>query len=215
MTPKVSGSPEPIEGRCGAKLRGSDAYCQATLAEGARRCRRHGGATTQAQAKAAERVAEKKFSRRMRVMGILDEGEDYDDVDPAQALLRTVAQTAREVEFWEWMVRDLDPDDVIWGRTEHEEGVGPLGAIDKTTEKAEVNVAVRSLIDARGRLVKWSSEALKAGIAERRVRIAEDTAAQIVGLLHRFVAALGLTPEQAERIPQILPPLLRELEGAA
>ena len=55
MRTKLAGSPRPIAGKCGARLRGKDRgrFCTDELVEGRTRCRAHGGSTPREAAKNA------------------------------------------------------------------------------------------------------------------------------------------------------------------
>lgn len=209
---KVTGSAEPREGRCGAKLRGQDAYCQTRLAEGAKRCRRHGGAAPQAKAKEIERVETRKNEEIMR--RALPFGTPK-DVDPLEALLGLISDKAQEVEWLRFKVEELGDEAKVWGPVEHQEGVGPMGAVDMSTVKAAPNTWWVMLRSAEDQLAKYVTAALKAGVAERQVRIAEGQAAKMVGAVQRVIEALELTPEQRDRAHGLLSIEFRALEGGA
>lgn len=209
---KVTGSETPQEGRCGAKLRGQDAYCQAPLAEGAKRCRRHGGAAPQAKAKEIERVETRKNEDIMR--RALPFGTPK-DTDPQAALLQLISDKAQEVEFLRFKVEELGDDAKVWGPTEHQEGVGPMGAVDMTTVKAVPNTWWLMLRSAEDQLAKYATAALRAGIEERQVRIAEATVSKLVGAIQRALASVNLTPETREQFDASLARELRTLESGA
>lgn len=192
---------------CGAKKRNGDP-CRAKPIPGGTRCVRHGGKAPQVRAAAARRVALQTLDHEMTVLGIRDQ---YPDVDPAAALLRVVSSTHAEVLYLEQRVAELDDQDLAWGKVQHEKGVGPEGPIDKTTEKATEHVLVTQLRDARDRLARYSTMALRAGIEERRVRMAEDNAALIAGAIQRVLAALDLTETQQAQVPTVVPAVLRSI----
>ena len=60
--------------------------------------------------------------------------------------------------------------------------------------------------DERKHLVATSVAAIKAGVAERRVKIAEQQGALIVAMIFAFIhdTELGLTPEQIQKAPALI-----------
>lgn len=161
--------------------------------------------------KAAERVQEAE-SREIMEKAVVTLGLKKDGVDPGQALLNEIAWTQAHVDWLRTRVQELEPDTLVWGRVDHEEGIGPLGAIDKTTQKAAPNVWYQLYMTERDHLAKVSALALKAGIEERRVRIAEQDGQKVAMVLQRILNALNLTPEQARIYPEIAS---RELHALA
>ncbi|WP_394161601.1 hypothetical protein [Galactobacter valiniphilus] len=210
---KTAGSPEPVKGLCGAKLRGQDAYCQTRLAEGAKRCRRHGGAAPQAKEKAAERVAVAKLEKEMIMLGIRDE---YEPVDPSTQMLHVLAATAAEERYLAQRVADLtDPEVLTWGRSSHQEGVGPMGAVDMSTYDAVPHVLITQLRDARDRLIRYAGMCVKAGIDERRMQLAEGQAALMIGAVQRALGSVTIPGELLEQIHGAFAREFRALEGGA
>ena len=133
------------------------------------------------------------------------------DIDPGKALLDEIARTYGAVKWLEGKVQELEPDQLVWGKTQTEVGFGAEGPIDKTTEKAEFNAWYRLYSEERDRLARVSALALKAGIEERRVRLAESQGDLVAQALRRILDALNLTAEQAEMVPVIVPRELRAL----
>lgn len=193
--PRQSGSPEPLPGACGAKLRGVELYCKQPLAEGAKRCRRHGGGAPQVKAKEVERVEARKNEEIMR--RALPFGESK-DVDPLKALLKLISDKAQEVEWLRYRVEELGDRARIWGPSDHQEGIGPMGAVDMTTSKAGAHTWWVMLRTAEDQLAKFVTAALKAGVAERQVQLAEQQAAVMVGMVQRALASLTLPPDLLE-----------------
>jgi hypothetical protein len=109
------------------------------------------------------------------------------DIHPADALLELVQWTAGEVDYWRHRVRLLDEDALTWGVTRVKEGGDDRG----TTEEAKPNVAYVMLVDASNRLEKYSTAALKAGVDERRVRLAEQQGTLLHGVLVAVLGELG------------------------
>lgn len=196
---------------CGAKLKGKNAgkTCELTPAEGAKRCWRHGGASPQAKKKAAERVAEKE-ARELMERGVRTLGLPV-DVDPGKALLDEIHWTAGHVAWLREKVQELEADELVWGKEKHEDGVGPQGVVDVTTEKAGPNVWYDLYLKEREHLAKVCALALRAGIEERRVKLAENQGLLVADVIRRILNALGLTPEQQQLVPEIVPRELRAL----
>ncbi|MFJ4261906.1 hypothetical protein ACIPYU_05615 [Paenarthrobacter nicotinovorans] len=55
--------------------------------------------------------------------------------------------------------------------------------------------------------------ALKAGIEERKVKLAESQVAFVADAIRRILAALNLSPAQQALVPEIVPQQLRLLAG--
>lgn len=193
---------------CGAKNKQAKP-CGLSPLEGATRCGRHGGNSPQARRKAQERIQEQEakniMTKAVRTLGLPI------DVDPGKALLDEIAVTYGHVQWLREKVQSLDPEELVWGREKHEDGVGPQGVVDVTTEKAGPNVWYSMYLTEREHLVKVTTAALRAGIEERRIKIAEDQGTLVATVLRRILDALNLTPEQAELVPVIVPRELRAL----
>lgn len=197
--------------KCEAR-RSNGEPCRNWAVKGARVCRNHGGSAPQVKAAAARRRAEEQAAKAVALFGAPK------DVEPSQALLDLVHWTAGEVEYWREQVRALaaeDPAALTWGLTDHERGVGPQGPIDKTTHQARPNIAYVMLYAAQDRLAQYATAALKAGVEERRVRLAESQGSLVADVIRRILDALALTPEQQQLVPTVVPAQLRALAGGA
>ena len=195
---------------CGAKTR-NGGTCRNAPLPGTNRCRMHGGASPQAQAKARERLAVAKAELEVARLGARR------DIHPADALLELVHWTAGEVDYWRARVvalAETDEDALTWGTTQHRDGVGPEGPVDITTREAAPNVAYRMLTDASNRLAAYASAALKAGVEERRVRLAEKQGALVADVIRGILTDLHLTPEQELLVGTVVPQRLRQLAAA-
>jgi hypothetical protein len=201
--------------KCGAKLRGKHAgkTCANSPTEGATRCWRHGGSSPQAKAAAARRVAEQEaretMAKAVRTLGLPI------DVDPGKALLDEIHWTAGHVAWLRGKVQELQDSELTWGRTQTDNGIGPQGPVDTVTEKAAPNTWYQLYMAEREHLAKVCSLALKAGIEERKVKLAESQGLLVADVIRRILGALGLTPEQQQLVPDIVPRELRALAGGA
>lgn len=139
------------------------------------------------------------------------------DIHPAEALLELVHYQAGIVTYWRGRIEDVTTRDLEWGTTQHREGEGPEGPIDVTTKEAAPHVAYRLLVEAQDKLAAYAAAALKAGVDERRVRLAEGQGALVAQVIRGILAGLNLTPEQLELVPTVVPAQLRLLtsEGGA
>jgi hypothetical protein len=193
---------------CGAKKRGGG-ECAAPAMRGQRRCARHGGKSPQAIAAAKKRVAEQEARDTME-KAIVTLGLPQ-DIDPAKALLDEISRTYGTVLWLQERVRKLEPDELTWGITERQMGLGKDGPIDVTTEKAEFNAWYQLYLGERKHLVAVTTAALKAGIEERRVRLAEQQGDLVAQAIRSILDALNLTPSQWELVPTVVPAALRSL----
>lgn len=166
-------------------------------------CKLHGGSTPAHRAAAVVTQAKRDvvlFGARR-------------DVHPADALLELVQWTAGEVDYWRHRVKQLDEQALTWGLTKVKEGGQDTG----TTEEAKPNIAYVMLVDASNRLERYSASALKAGVDERRVQLAEQQGTLLHGVLVAVLGELGhdVAPGSvaAEVVLRHLAPL-RELEAS-
>lgn len=201
--------------RCRAKAKSTGERCARYAIEGGTVCRAHGGASKQAKAAASKRRTEAMAAKAMQLLA------EPVDIDPAQALLELVQWTAGEVRYWRAEVAriaDEDPDSLTWGKTKHEEGVGvgeDGGYGSKTVEEAAPPVAYRMLESAQDRLAKYAAAALRAGVQERQIKLAEDQGALVAQVIRSVLDDLQLTVEQAERVSEVVPRHLRLLAPAS
>lgn len=199
--------------RCRAKAKSTGERCARYAIEGGTTCRVHGGASKGAKAAAARRIAAGKAAKAMRLFA------EPETVDPSQALLDLVHWTAGEVTYWRAQVRALaeeSADALTWSKTRHEEGVGvgsEGGYGSKDVEEAAPHVAYAMLSAAQDRLAKYATAALRAGVEERRVKLAEQQGELVAGAIRAILADLQLTAEQSARVPEVVPRHLRLLAG--
>lgn len=194
--------------KCGAKLKGKRAgeLCQTVPVKGARRCRQHGGSSPQAKAKARERIIE---ADARQILGRIDPKVSREH--PVEMLMNLIWAKDAEVAWLRGRVQSLNEDDLVWGKTQTETGVNSQGPVDVTTYKAEVSVWYKLLRDAENQLANWITMAQKAGVDERRVRIAESQGASVAKAIKAILDALDLSADQWERVPLIVPQVLRAL----
>lgn len=170
-------------------------------------CRMHGGSAPAVRAKAAERTQQDAARRALMALG------EPVPIDPAQALLDLIAWKHGEVQWLRSKVQAVRDEVLVWGATEHREGVGPEGPISVTSERAQPNVWWSLLRQAEDQLSDYASKALRAGVAERQIRLAESTGAAIAGVVNVILDRLQLTATQRGLVPTVVPEAFRMLKG--
>lgn len=201
-------TPPTGDGDCGAKTR-SGGLCRhergwGTDHPGIGRCKLHGGSTRNHRTAAFAEIAR----RECNLLAI-----PVEHIDPATALLEEVERTRRNVVALEELLAVVpthpDPDEFhppmgeddpgwwdrgepgLYGRTYHVSGI-PTG-------EAKLNVLLVWLNDERKHLVVATTAALRAGIDERQVRLAERQGEQMAEILKGVLSDLGVLdhPEAA------------------
>lgn len=195
---------------CGARKKNQEP-CGASPKKGYTRCHRHGGAAPNAKRAARRRNSE---NAAREILGTIDPNAPREH--PVETLLNLIQAKAAEVAWLRNIVKEQTEEQLVWGETEHEHGIGPDGIIDKHTEKAEMNIWWRQLRTAEDQLASWLEKAAKAGVEERSITLAEDTAMQLVTAINRILAQMHLTAEQQKLQSTVIPAVLREIgEGKA
>jgi hypothetical protein len=69
------------------------------------------------------------------------------------------------------------------------------------------------LVQAQDKLADYATAALKAGVEERRVRLAENQGALVAQAIRQVLDQLNLTPTQQELVPTVVPAALRLIAG--
>jgi len=169
-------------------------------------CTAHGGKSTAAKAAAGRRVTEAAAAKEAARFATRR------DIHPADALLELVQWTAGEVDYWRGKVDQL-ADDELAGMltTKTEQGTDRGERTDVTTTEAAEHIYIRMLGKASDRLATYAAAALRAGVEERRIRLAEGQGALVATVIRRVLDALNLTPAQLEQVPVIVPRELRAL----
>lgn len=199
----------PIEGRCTGRSSRTGKPCQRYPVNGAKVCATHGGRAPQVKAAAKARQIQEAAALAVVTYGLPRE------VAPDVALLEEVHRTAGHVAWLAEVVGQLEREEVTWGLAEETDAPpGENGGGGVTTKhKAGVNVWVQLYQQERKHLAAVCRDALAAGIAERQVRLAEQQGALLAGAVNRILDGLGLSKEQWERVPQVVPVVLRAITG--
>lgn len=182
--------------------------CKAYPVPGGTVCVRHGG-KTQATGAAVTRFRNEQVAEHAaNMLGIVD----Y-DITPTEALLQEVRESAANVAFLRARVQEVvgeqDLDDpnhpLIWGQTEEKStNASQFPGTDETFHTG-AHVWFQMYQSERERMVRAATAALRAGVEERRVRLAELGADVIVGRIRQILNALNLSPEQLTSADTIVP----------
>jgi hypothetical protein len=194
------GTPGPT---CGAKTT-TGGTCKKPPLKGATRCKNHGGKSPRAQAAAQDRLEQAAAERALARIGVT-----IREINPADALLELVHYQASIVDFWRQRVSEVADADLTWGVTRVKEGGDDRG----TTQEAKPHIAYVLLVQAQDKLADYCTQALKAGVEERRVRLAESQGALAAQAIRNILDALHLTAEQLELVPTVVPAQLRLIAG--
>ncbi|MCC9068811.1 hypothetical protein [Arthrobacter cryoconiti] len=100
---------------------------------------------------------------------------------------------------------------LVWGQTEYRDKSGGDDAGQTVVEQAGINTWYVLYMKEREHLAKVSALALRAGIEERKIKLAESQGELVAAVLQRILNALNLTPDQWEQVPVIVPRELRAL----
>jgi hypothetical protein len=194
-------------------------------------CKMHGGNARQNRAAGARRKAEAEAAKAVATLGLPV------DISPTEALLEEVRWTAGHVAWLRGKVQELttevdtivepEEDDgerelmsrhpnharhgLVWGTkqvTDKRSGQEP--GID-TVEAAAPSIWYELYARERAHLVKVCEAAIKAGVEERRVRLAESQGQLVAMVIGRILDALQLSPAQLELVPVIVPRELRAI----
>lgn len=210
---RYRGAPEYAPGQerdgkliCGAKKRGKDEACGSSPVPGGTRCGRHGGNSPKAKAAAEQRTAEKEARE---ILGRIDPTAPKQN--PVEMLMTLIYGKSAEISWLREKVKSFTEEELTYGLTERQEGIGPQGPVDVSTYKTEQNIWWKLLREAENQLASWTSMALRAGVDERRIRIAENQANAIVGVIKNVLDSLNLSATQQSSAYEIVAKSLRSL----
>lgn len=197
-------------------------------------CRYHGGQAGQVKAAAAQRVMEAEAARQVATLGLPI------DISPTDALLQEVQWTAGHVHWLRGKVQELErgavesgyrADDaatnhpLVWGQTKVVDKSGGENPGTDTTESATPSIWYQLYVREREHLVTVCAAALRAGVEERKVRLAEAQGDIVVRLLrnvldglYRALLTAGLTDAQLasaweSAVAEIVPREIRAIAG--
>lgn len=126
--------------------------------------------------------------------------------DPDELLLAEVRMAAGQVAWVRSIIREMTPEELIWGPTQvsHQEGQSVEGPIDVTTtvDSARLSMWVDLELKKSAHFVKACDIAIRAGIQERLVRLAEQAGERQGRWLRACADEAGLTAEQVRVMMQ-------------
>lgn len=143
------------------------------------------------------------------VRNIVEEGKFYgyevdQNASPADVILDELIRTNAAVQFIQSQMQDNWNPELVELR---QEVYGEQGVSVVDTEEARwLEVYGRE----RDRLVKVAKVAHDMGIDERRIELAERQAQMMFTVINGLVDAMGLTAEQKQLVPKLLPTLIRQ-----
>lgn len=194
-------SPEPVEGRCGAKVNISErnpggGYCEKAPLAGQRRCGTHGGRAPQSKAAAARRQAAAEIEAAVLTLGSPIETTAED------ALLTQLRTTAGHCAWLLARVQELEPDALLWNRTsEQAVEASQFPGVD-TTREAVSHVWLTTYERHLTIHLRVVEMALKHDLGARMVRLAERDAIEVFETFRALAEALGasLADERVQRV---------------
>lgn len=203
VSPTTSGPDYP---RCGATNRVEPGTCGlragwGTPHLGVGRCRKHGGNTQSHVQKATEdqaRLAAARWGEPIVTTGI-------------DALLNLLYLWSGIEMFYRARIQDLAPDEFVWGDTGlvHDSDTGGV----KRTSSAGVNMWVKLHSEATTKLADIAEQCVRAGIDERRVRLAEQQGALLVSGLRWLAQRLELSELKAQLFDQLVLEMFQHLDS--
>lgn len=210
--PKPCGKCGQPHARCNAHRKSDGEPCTQRPMHGQRVCKVHGGMAGQNRAAATRRLERAEAEAAVVTLGLPV------DVSPSDALLEEVRWTAGHVQWLRTKVQELRDEQastLVWGVTrvvDKQSGEAP--GVD-TTEESAPSIWYELYDRERKHLVTVCTAALRAGVEERRVRLAEAQGEQVAGAIRAILADLGLSADQQAKVSEVVPRHLRLLAGGA
>lgn len=189
--------------RCTANAK-SGGRCKNPVVPGTTVCRFHGGAAPQVRDAGLRRIAMADAKQAAEQLGLLIE------ITPEQALLDEVQRCAGMLAFYQARVEeiaDTGVNSLVWGLTKVKVG----GEDGGETFEAARSVWLQLFNEERDRLVKVCAAALRAGIEERRVKLAEQQGILVAAVIRRILTRLNLNEAQLGLVATVVPEELRAL----
>lgn len=198
--------------------------CHGRPVPGDDRCARHYGKLNSQQSRRRRNLADHWVGKGpVDVKGISAGDEEAMflgapiEMDPGVAIMQEIHRSAGHVKWLEYKVRGLNEDDLVWGKLKEitEEGSTEKGSIDTVKREygAEVSNWYKLYLEERKHLFKVSEAAIRAGIEERRVRLAERGVDALEAAINATLRDLGVDPTTA-RARQTVGNHLREALGS-
>jgi hypothetical protein len=142
-------------------------------------------------------------------------GLPRDHINLTELVLEQIRWTAGHVDWLRDQVADLAPEALTWGRAEYRNKTGGDDWGTTDVEKAGIHSLLKLYGEERDRLHGMCVDVIKAGVEERRVRLAESQGALVADVIRGILDDLQLTPEQQQLVPTVVPARLRAIDGGA
>lgn len=165
--------------------------CRTPAMKGQKVCKNHGGATRQARARAEVTLQQAKLTTLAASLTDAVPGEDQ---DPGEIIIESIRVRYRLAAFFWSRVCALEPKALVWGKTREKIG-GDDGGITFEPKAHAWFVLWR---ECRAELDKLCLEAVRVGLEERRVRLAEQDADTWVRFLDSLLTDLGHDPNDPQ-----------------
>lgn len=192
----------PDRKRCTARTR-PGGRCGRWAITGAVVCDLHGGAAPAVRRRAAVRAA------------VTDWRVDLPDVDPADQLARLISYTAMRQARMAHLLADVSGEGDDTTTTDRE--IAALVGVRYGEGGAAVGEWTRELVrierEERLMLARLCEIALRAGLDERRVRLAEQQVEIVAGVLREIGRRLGLTGADLERYHAVVVDVVSEVRA--
>lgn len=184
--------------------------CRRDPTRGADMCQKHGASVPRVRAAAARRLEQQAAEAAVITYGLPLE------ITPTEALIAEVQWSAGHVAWLREKVRQIDGGDaLVWGRTEHRNKTGGEDHGTTDVEQAKPSIWLELYLRERKHMVEVCATALKAGVEERRVKLAEQQGDLVAGVIRSILDDLALTPEQEAKVAESAPRHLRAVAGGA
>ena len=193
--------------RCKATSKSTGAQCGNKPVPGLEVCRIHGGSTAAAKAKSERALRRMDAEIAARRLGVPVQ------VGPQQALLDEVQRAAGMVAYYGARVEEIaeaNRADLVFGLTRKERREGFESGTTEVKE-ARPNIWLTLWNEERDRLTKVAAAAIKAGIEERRIELAEQQGMLIATVIRRILDRLNLSEQQRILVGEVVPEELRAL----
>lgn len=154
-------------------------------------CSKHGGSSPNAE------VAGQVFLARREAVVM---GSPL-SVEPHEAILECIRIAAGEVRYASDRIADLQPEEAVGPVVATlkrplnlgKEGEDPLHVVEEVRlEAPALHIWIQARRQAMDRLVQYSATAIKAGIEERRVKLAETQGQMLVEVIKGVLRELGV-----------------------
>jgi hypothetical protein len=188
-------------------------------------CHRHGGRSGAAAAERKRALAEagKAVTKAVQTLGAPINDQF---VDPGLSLLELIRWSATHVEWLRERVATLTEDELVWGRTREDDQQATEFPGVNTTREAKPHAYLVLYGQWSDRHAGYCALALRAGIQERQVRLAEQQGtvaghaikAILDSMLERVVETAaeelpGFRDLWARWVAEVVPPILRSMRG--